>query len=772
MKSINQLLAEELQVKQSQIDSAVALMDDGATVPFIARYRKEATGGLDDGQLRRLEERLNYLRELDERRQTVLKSISEQGKLTPDLEKSINTVTNKTELEDLYRPYMPKRRTKAQIAREAGLEPLALSLLQNPSLDPHREAQQYLNPEKEIKDADAALDGAKQIVMEIMAEDASLLGQLRQYAWDHGVLLANVVKDKEKEGAKFSDYFAFSENIKSVPSHRALALFRGQKEGILHLRLSVDPVDENGQPINERSVAEGMIAKHFNIANEGRPADDWLMETVHWAWRVKLSTHLDLELKRQLREAAESEAINVFARNLKNLLLAAPAGHKVTIGLDPGIRTGVKVAVVDNTGKLLETATIYPHEPRNQWKESIAIVAKLAQKHHVQLIAIGNGTASRETDKLAGDIIKQHPELHLSKIMISEAGASVYSASELAAAEFPDLDVSLRGAVSIARRLQDPLAELVKIDPKSIGVGQYQHDVNQVKLSKSLDNVVEDCVNAVGVDLNTASIALLKKVSGLNGTLAQNIVHYRDNHGAFKTRDELLQVPRLGPKAYEQSAGFLRIVNGVNPLDASAVHPEAYPVIKRIIDTTGQDIRSLIGNTAFLRKLSASSFTDEQFGEPTVKDIISELEKPGRDPRPEFKTAEFKEGVDSIADLNPGMRLQGVVTNVTNFGAFVDIGVHQDGLVHISELSDNYVSNPLDVVKAGDLVHVNVLDVDVQRKRIGLSMKQTSTAKATGEKPVKSKAPKNHPTARPKDQSKQQPLTAMAAALSQLRLKK
>ncbi|MGD8593163.1 MAG: Tex family protein [Gammaproteobacteria bacterium] len=772
MKPINQLIAEELQVNENQINATVALMDDGATVPFIARYRKEATGGLDDTQLRRLEERLNYLRELDERRQTVLKTIEEQGKLTPELEKTIQSVINKTELEDLYRPYMPKRRTKAQIAREAGLEPLALSLLQNPSLDPQLEAQQYLNAEKDIKDVDSALEGAKQIVMEIMAEDAQLLGQLRQYAWDHGTLLANVSKGKENEGAKFADYFAFSESIKSIPSHRALAMFRGQKEGILQLRLSVDPVDENGQLITERSIAEGMIAKHFNIANEGRAADHWLLETVRWAWRIKLSTHLDLELKRQLRESAETEAIHVFARNLENLLLAAPAGHKATIGLDPGIRTGVKVAVVDNTGKLLDTATIYPHQPKNRWQESIETVAKLAQKHQARLIAIGNGTASRETDKLAGDIIKQHPDLKLSKIMVSEAGASVYSASELAAEEFPDLDVSLRGAVSIARRLQDPLAELVKIDPKSIGVGQYQHDVNQVKLSKSLDNVVEDCVNAVGVDLNMASMALLKRVSGLNGTLAQNIVHYRDNHGAFKTRDDLLQVPRLGPKAYEQSAGFLRIVNGANPLDASAVHPEAYPVIQRIIDTTGQDIRSLIGNTEFLRKLSAKSFTNEQFGEPTVKDIISELEKPGRDPRPEFKTAEFKEGVDAIGDLQPGMRLQGVVTNVTNFGAFVDIGVHQDGLVHISELSDKYVSNPLDVVKAGDIVHITVLEVDLQRKRIALSMKQNSEAKAASKKPAKSNSNKDQSKPRSKTQPQQQPMSAMAAALSQLQLKK
>jgi uncharacterized protein len=776
MKSINQLLAEELQVHENQINAAVELMDDGATVPFIARYRKEATGALDDTQLRRLEDRLTYLRELEDRRQTVFKTIAEQGKLTSDLKQAIQSVQNKTELEDLYRPYMPKRRTKAQIAREAGLEPLALSLLKNPCLDPSAEAAKYLNEAKDINDAATALEGAKQIVMEIMAEDAQLLAQLRQYTQEHGVLLSSVVKGKEKEGAKFSDYFAFSERFKTIPSHRALALFRGQKEGVLQLRLTIDPVDETGQASSERSVAEGMIASQFSIADAGRPADSWLLETARWAWRIKLSTHLDLELKRHLREAAEAEAIEVFARNLKNLLLAAPAGHKATIGLDPGIRTGVKVAVVDNTGKLLETATIYPHEPKRRWDESIALVAKLAQKYQAQLIAIGNGTASRETDKLAGDIIKQHPELTLSKIMVSEAGASVYSASELAAEEFPDIDVSLRGAVSIARRLQDPLAELVKIDPKSIGVGQYQHDVNQVRLSKSLDNVVEDCVNAVGVDLNTASPALLKRVSGLNSTLAQNIVQFRNDHGAFQSRNQLLQVPRLGPKAYEQSAGFLRIMNGVNPLDASAVHPEAYPVVERIIDTTGQDIRSLIGNSGFLRKLDAKSFTDQQFGEPTIKDIIVELEKPGRDPRPEFKTAEFKEGVDSIADLRAGMRLQGVVTNVTNFGAFVDVGVHQDGLVHISELSDNYVSNPLDVVKAGDVVHVNVLDVDLPRKRIALSMKQKSSANATEKKSTKPPTKKGHSAPQTKEHRKgkkeQQPLTAMAAALSQLQLKK
>ena len=780
MKSINQILAEELQVNEIQINAAVDLMDGGATVPFIARYRKEATGGLDDNQLRDLEERLNYLRELEDRRHTVLKTIGEQGKLTPELEKTIKSVTNKTELEDLYRPYMPKRRTKAQIAREAGLEPLALNLLQNPTLVPQSEAEKYLNSDKEINDVDAALEGAKQIVMEIMAEDAQLLAQLRQFGWDQGILHSTVVKDKEKQGAKFADYFSFSESFKSIPSHRALALFRGQKEGILQLRLTVDPVDENGQPTTERSVAESMIAKHFGIADEGRPADAWLLETVRWAWRIKLFTHLDLELKRQLREAGEVEAINVFARNLKNLLLAAPAGHKATIGLDPGIRTGVKVAVVDSTGKLLDTATIYPHQPRNQWDESIHTVAKLATKHQAQLIAIGNGTASRETDKLAADIIKKHPELKLSKIVVSEAGASVYSASELAAQEFPDVDVSLRGAVSIARRLQDPLAELVKIDPKAIGVGQYQHDVNQVKLSKTLDNVVEDCVNAVGVDLNTASAALLKRVSGLNGTLAQNIVQFRDSHGAFNGRDELLKVPRLGPKAYEQSAGFLRIMNGDNPLDASAVHPEAYPLVKRIIDTTSQDIRTLIGNSAFLRKLSAKSFTDDQFGEPTVKDIISELDKPGRDPRPEFKTAEFKEGVDTISDLQPGMRLQGVVTNVTNFGAFVDIGVHQDGLVHISELSDNFVSNAYEVVKAGEIVHVNVLDVDPQRRRIALSMKQNSSAAQSVAKKTdksssttKSNRDHNRPQNRHQQQSnQQQPMSAMAAALSQLKLKK
>ncbi|WP_455205953.1 Tex family protein [Kaarinaea lacus] len=772
MDALIKRLADELQVKATQIQAAVELLDSGATVPFIARYRKEATNGMDDSQLRQLEDRLGYLRELNERRATVLKSIAEQGKLIPELEKAINQADSKTVLEDLYRPYMPKRRTKAQIAREAGLEPLAMGLLADPNLDPATTATAYLNPEHNIADADSALEGAKQILMEVFAEDAQLLAQLRDYAWQQGQLKANVLKDKEKPGAKYSDYFDYIEKIKSIPSHRALALFRGQKEGILQLRLLLDPVDENGRLIEDKSVAETFIAKRFDIAANGRNADQWLLDVVHWAWKVKLSIHLDLEVKKQLRENADNGAIDVFAKNLKHLLLAAPAGHKTTIGLDPGIRTGVKVAVVDHTGKLLHTTTIYPHEPKKQWQESIATLANLAQQFNAQLIAIGNGTASRETDKLAADLIKQHPQLNIDKIMVSEAGASIYSASEVAAKEFPDVDVSLRGAVSIARRLQDPLAELVKIEPKSIGVGQYQHDVNQVRLSKCLDNVVEDCVNAVGVDLNTASVALLKRVSGLNPTLAQNIVDFRDQNGAFGNREKLLKVPRLGPKAYEQAAGFLRITNGENPLDASAVHPEAYPVVKRIIDTTARDIRTLIGDTSFLRSLSVNDFTDEKFGEPTVRDIINELEKPGRDPRPEFKTAEFKEGVDAIADLSPGMRLQGVVTNVTNFGAFVDIGVHQDGLVHISELADQYVSNPYDIVKAGDVVKVHVVDVDLNRKRIALSMRQGTDKPATGKNKAansKSKAPKQavKPT-----QNKQQTQTAMAAAFSKLKTSK
>jgi len=728
--SIAQRIADELNVRVNQVEAAVGLLDEGATVPFIARYRKEVTGGLDDTQLRNLEERLIYLRELEERREAVIKSIEEQGKMTPELKAAIQGADTKTRLEDLYLPYKPKRRTKAQIAREAGLEPLAHALLADPSLEPETEAAGYVDKDKEVPDVAAALEGAKQILMEEFAEDAELVGKLRDYLWEHGVLASKVADGKEQEGAKFADYFDFAETIKTIPSHRALALFRGRKEGVLNLELSL-PEDAELKP-GEAGVAERMIAVQKALRDEGRPADRWLKEVVRWAWRVKIFTHLDTDLKSRLREEAEEEAIKVFAKNLNDLLLAAPAGPRATLGLDPGLRTGVKVAVVDATGKLVDTATIYPHAPKNQWDQSIHVLAELCKKHSVDLISIGNGTASRETDKLAADLIKQHPDLRLTKIMVSEAGASVYSASEFAANEFPDLDVSIRGAVSIARRLQDPLAELVKIDPKSIGVGQYQHDVSQTKLARQLDAVVEDCVNAVGVDINTASAPLLTRVAGLSSALAANIVAYRDEHGAFKNRKEILKVSRLGEKAFEQCAGFLRIMNGDNPLDASAVHPEAYPVVERILEKSGREMGALIGDSKFLNTLAANDFTDEKFGEPTVKDIIKELDKPGRDPRPEFKTAEFKEGVEQLKDLELGMILEGVVTNVTNFGAFVDIGVHQDGLVHISALADKFVKDPREVVKAGDVVKVKVMEVDIPRKRIGLSMRMSDDPRNQG----------------------------------------
>ncbi|ALP54358.1 RNA-binding transcriptional accessory protein [Candidatus Tenderia electrophaga] len=767
LPTIEQRIAQELNAREAQVIAAIALLDESATVPFIARYRKEVTGGLDDTQLRLLEERLGYLRELEERRTTVIKSIEEQGKMTASLKTAILDADTKTRLEDLYLPYKPKRRTKAQIAREAGLEPLANALFNDPSLDPETEAANYLNPDHEIKDTAAALDGARQILMERFAEDAELLGQLRDYGWEHGLLRSQVIEGKENEAAKFADYFDKSEAIKAVPSHRALAMFRGRSEGFLNISLEL-PGDAEAAANRTPTEGESMIAKRFEIRNEGRPADKWLADTVRWTWRVKLAMHIDMELKRQLREQAELEAIKVFASNLKDLLLAAPAGPRATIGLDPGLRTGVKVAVVDNTGKLVDTATIYPHQPRNQWDPSIHILAELAKKHHADLVSIGNGTASRETDKLAADLIKRHPELKLTKIMVSEAGASVYSASELAAREFPDLDVSLRGAASIARRLQDPLAELVKIEPKAIGVGQYQHDVNQSQLARMLEAVVEDCVNAVGVDVNTASAALLTQIAGLNTTLAQNIVDYRNAHGAFKNRQALLKVTRLGPKAFEQAAGFLRIMDGDNPLDASAVHPEAYPVVQRIAQSSSKDIRQLIGDSGYLKKLDPKQFTDAQFGEPTVRDILSELDKPGRDPRPEFTTARFKEGVEQLKDLKEAMLLEGVVTNVTNFGAFVDIGVHQDGLVHISELADKYVSDPRDVVKAGDVVKVRVLDVDLKRKRVALSMKKQSDG---GER-IKEERTADMPRGgkrKQKPRQEQQPQGAMAAAFADLK---
>ncbi len=706
---IDEQIASELQVRTEQVRAAIQLLDEGATVPFIARYRKEVTGGLDDTQLRTLEERLIYLRELEDRRQSILASIEEQGKLTPELKADIEGAETKQRLEDLYLPFKQKRRTKAQIAREAGIEPLASALLDNPELNPETEAIKYLNTEAGFADSKAVLDGARQILMERFAEDPELVGQLRDYLNEHGMVRSKVIEGKETEGAKFRDWFDFHEPLNAMPSHRALALLRGRNEGFLQVSLMLDSELAQETPTSAPNPCEQRIANRFGIKQLNRAADKWLNDTVRWTWRVKLALHLELDLVGQLRERAEEEAIRIFGKNLKDLLLAAPAGHHVTMGIDPGIRTGCKIAVVDATGKLLATETIYPHEPRRDWAGGITTIAALAKRFNVTLVAIGNGTASRETDKLVVDTMKQFPELKLAKIVVSEAGASVYSASELAAREFPDLDVSLRGAVSIARRLQDPLAELVKIEPKSIGVGQYQHDVSQLKLARSLDAVVEDCVNAVGVDVNTASAPLLTRISGLNAGLASNIVSYRDTHGAFKTRSELLNVPRLGDKTFEQAAGFLRIRHGDNPLDASSVHPEAYPVVEKILADIKQPIKDVMGNNSVLRSLSASKYTDERFGLPTVQDIFRELEKPGRDPRPEFRTASFAEGVNEVKDLVPGMLLEGVVTNVAAFGAFVDIGVHQDGLVHISALSNTYVKDPHDVVKAGQVVRVKVL---------------------------------------------------------------
>ncbi|WP_112263233.1 Tex family protein [Lentzea terrae] len=715
---IHQKIADELGVATGQVRSAVELLDGGATVPFVARYRKEATGGLDDAQLRTLEERLGYLRELEERRAAVLTSIREQGKLDEALEAQILAADSKARLEDLYLPYKPKRRTKAQIAKEAGLEPLADALLSDPNLNPQEEAAKFVDPSKEVADAAAALQGARAILVERFGEDGDLIGELREQMWTRGRVVSKVREGKETEGAKFADYFEFDEPFSKLPSHRILALFRGEKEEVLDLVLEPEEPNEEGGP----SSFEVRIAARFGIDDRGRPADKWLTDTVRWAWRTRILVHLGIDLRGRLRSFAEDEAVKVFASNLRDLLLAAPAGTRATMGLDPGYRTGVKVAVVDATGKVVAHGVIQPHVPANRWDESIAKLAVLAKQHNVDLIAIGNGTASRETDKLAADLIKRHPELKLTKIVVSEAGASVYSASAYASSELPGLDVSIRGAVSIARRLQDPLAELVKIDPKSIGVGQYQHDLAEAKLSRSLDAVVEDCVNAVGVDLNTASVPLLTRVSGITAGLAENIVLHRDANGPFKTRKALMEVARLGPKAFEQCAGFLKIRGGDEPLDASSVHPEAYPVVRKMQSAAGAE---LIGNTAVLTKLRPEQFVDEQFGLPTVTDILRELEKPGRDPRPAFKTATFAEGVEKIADLKPGMVLEGVVTNVAAFGAFVDIGVHQDGLVHISALSNNYVKDPRDVVKSGDVVRVKVLEVDEARKRIGLTLRLT-----------------------------------------------
>ncbi|HIF9076239.1 TPA: Tex family protein [Photobacterium damselae] len=769
--SINQLIASELNVRLEQINAAVSLLDDGNTVPFVARYRKEVTGGLDDTQLRNLESRLGYLRELDDRRKVILKSISEQNKLTPQLEAEINQADSKTRLEDLYLPYKPKRRTKGQIAIEAGIEPLADLLWQHPDTDPEAAAHNHIDADKGFADTKAVLDGARAILMERFAEDAALLEKIRRHLTEQAELTSRVVDGKEHEGAKFKDYFEYSEKVKQIPSHRALALFRGRNEGFLQLSLNADP---NQDESVRGSYCEVIIADHYKVQLGTKPSDAWRKQVISWAWRIKILMHMETELMAALRERAEDGAMQVFADNLKDLLMAAPAGPRVTLAIDPGLRTGSKIAVVDETGKLLDTATIYPHAPHNKIAEAGKVVLAFIAKYQVNLIAIGNGTASRETDSFVAQLIKDN-SLKVQSIMVSEAGASVYSASELAANEFPNLDVSIRGAVSIGRRLQDPLAELVKIDPKSIGVGQYQHDVSQSMLAKRLDAVVEDCVNAVGVDVNTASAPLLTRVAGLNATIAQNIVNYRDENGRFEARTTLKKVARLGPKAFEQCAGFLRIMNGKNPLDGSAVHPESYEVVKRIASANDKSLDAIIGNSEFLRTLKAVDYTDQHFGLPTVTDIISELDKPGRDPRPEFKTATFAEGVNEVKDLIPGMILEGVITNVTNFGAFVDVGVHQDGLIHISALSDKFVSDPREVVKAGDIVKVKVMEVDLQRKRIGMSMRLNDEPGA--EKPTRQSRPQadrrqeNRPRSNHSDRNQNNTDSAFAAAFANAKKK-
>lgn len=763
--AIETRIAKAVGASVDQVRAAVDLLDEGATVPFIARYRKEVTGGLDDTQLRDLQEQLIYQRELEERRASILQALSDSGKLTEELERDIWAADTKQRLEDLYLPYKPKRRTRAQVAREAGLEPLAMMLWEDPMRDPETQAAAFVNPDKGVADVRAALDGARDILAEVFFENADMLEELREFLWKKAYLVSKVVPEKETDpaAAKYSDYFDYDEPIETVPSHRALAVFRGRQEGLLTVKVLLTE-EEEALPVHP---CQALIARAHGIKNLGRPADVWLAGVVRWCWRVKCLASVEGDLLTRLRERAETEAIGVFGTNLKDLLLAAPAGHKGVIGLDPGIRTGVKVAVISDTGAVLDTTVIYPHEPRRDWEGSIHTLAQLARKYGSKLISIGNGTASRETDKLAGDLISRHPELGLTKIVVSEAGASVYSASAAAAAELPDLDVSYRGAVSIARRLQDPLAELVKIDPKAIGVGQYQHDVNQSELARKLDAVVEDCVNAVGVDVNTASAALLVRVAGLSSLQAKSIVSWREKNGAFAERRALLDVPRLGPKTFEQAAGFLRIPDAADPLDASGVHPEAYLVVQRIVEKTGLSVKSLIGNHDVLSRLKASDYTDEQFGVPTVTDILKELEKPGRDPRPEFKTAKFQEGVHEIKDLVPGMTLEGVVSNVAAFGAFVDIGVHQDGLVHVSELSDRFVRDPREVVKVGDIVRVRVLDVDVARKRISLSMRSR-------EKAVRNVTPatdkRSNVTVRPNNRPQKSPSGAMAAAFAGLKL--
>ena len=752
---IVETLAHELQVQAQQVQAAVKLLDEGSTVPFIARYRKEVTNGLDDIALRKLEQRLTYLRVLEDRRKVIIKSIEEQKKMTPQLKTSLLSAENKTELEDLYLPFKPKRRTKGQIAIESGLEPLASALFNDPQLSPESEAQAFVKENSDVPDVKSALDGAKYILMERFAEDANLLQKIRQHLNKHAHIKSQVIIGKEVEGSKYKDYFTHSELLKKVPSHRSLAMFRGRNEKFLQVCLDADPEKDDS---DKSSYCEQIIIEHFNIKFANRPADTWLASVVQWTWRVKTLLHMENELFGAVREQAEQDAINVFAKNLNDLLMAAPAGPKVTMGLDPGLRTGVKIAIVDPTGKVLATSTIFPHVPQNQWDKSLRTIANLCKQHKVQLISIGNGTGSRETDKLVAEMTKVNPDLSVSKIIVSEAGASVYSASELASNELPAMDVSLRGAVSIARRLQDPLAELVKIEPKAIGVGQYQHDVSQSNLGKSLGTVIEDCVNAVGVDINTASGALLSHVSGLNRTLANNIVNYRNTHGAFKCRKTLLNVERLGPKAYEQAAGFLRIMGGENPLDASAVHPESYPVVNSIIEYTCTAMNDIVGNTEVLKKLTPEDFVTDLFGLPTITDIISELDKPGRDPRPEFKTANFKDDVQSLKDLKVGMILEGVVSNVANFGAFIDVGVHQDGLLHISAMTDKFISDPRDIVKTGDIVKVKVMEVDVERKRVSFTMRMGDTpnqeAKPSSQKNHMEKKPSNRPAKDNRQQSK------------------
>lgn len=777
LPSIEHRLANELAARPAQVAAAIALLDEGATVPFISRYRKEATGALDDIQLRLLDDRLGYLRELEARRAAIIESVTTQNKMTPQLLDSISHAADKTQLEDLYLPYRLKRRTRAQIALEAGLGALADALLRNPALHPEQEAAEYLkaafstdqgdNPG--VLDAKSALDGARQILMERFSEDAALLQALREYVLDHGVVEARVIEAKKEAAAKYSDYFDYSESIKTIPSHRTLAILRGRREELLNVQLRLDTEADKPLMTAPYNPCEARIAARFGVAHKMRPADNWLADTVRYTWRVKIFLHLETELMSALRIKADTDAISVFARNLKALLLAAPAGPRTTMGLDPGVRTGVKVAVVDETGRVLDTCVIYPHQPRCDWEGSLHTLAKLAEKHRISLIATGNGTASRETDKLALDLIRLRPELKLINAVVSEAGASVYSASEFASKELPDMDVSLRGAVSIARRLQDPLAELVKIDPKAIGVGQYQHDVSQSQLARSLDTVVEDCVNAVGVDVNTASAPLLARVSGLNNTVAQNIVAHRDSNGRFATRAQLLEVPRLGKKAFEQAAGFLRITGGSNPLDASTVHPESYPLVKRILNDIKLDLKGVIGNSALLSSLNPARYQDEKFGLPTITDILKELEKPGHDPRPEFTTATFREGIEKISDLQPDMILEGVVTNVAAFGAFVDIGVHQDGLVHISALANSFVKDPHTVVKAGQIVKVKVLEVDEKRKRIALTMRLADAAPKADAKPRETKRP---PVNRGQEKAESVKMTtpnAMAAAFSKLK---